>query len=60
MCCEDLVCASCAQPVAEGRCPVCRAARARMHAVRGTSAATIAMIVLLLALAALLSTRLTG
>jgi hypothetical protein len=31
MCCDDLVCARCAGPVAEGRCPVCRAARASMH-----------------------------
>jgi hypothetical protein len=31
MCCEDLVCARCAGPVAEGRCPTCRAARASMH-----------------------------
>lgn len=27
MCCDDLVCARCAAPVAEGRCPTCRAAR---------------------------------
>jgi hypothetical protein len=31
MCCEHLVCASCANPVAEGRCPTCRTARAEMH-----------------------------
>ncbi len=31
MCCEDLVCARCAGPVAEGRCPACRAARAMLH-----------------------------
>jgi hypothetical protein len=24
---DDLVCANCARPVAEGRCPVCRASR---------------------------------
>ena len=27
MCCEGLICASCAGPVVEGRCSVCRAAR---------------------------------
>ncbi|WP_440067387.1 hypothetical protein [Streptosporangium sp. OZ121] len=31
MSCEDLVCAGCAHPVAEGRCPRCRAYRDRMH-----------------------------
>jgi uncharacterized paraquat-inducible protein A len=31
MSCEDLVCAGCAHPVAEGRCPRCRATRDRMH-----------------------------
>ena len=31
MSCEHLICAQCAGPVAEGRCPVCAAARARMH-----------------------------
>ncbi len=28
---DRLVCANCAAPVAEGRCPVCRANRARMQ-----------------------------
>lgn len=31
MCCEDLVCARCAGPVAEGRCPSCRSARDSLH-----------------------------
>jgi hypothetical protein len=31
MSCEHLICAQCAGPVAEGRCPVCQAARARLH-----------------------------
>ena len=31
MTCDRLVCANCAGPVAEGRCPVCRANRARLH-----------------------------
>jgi hypothetical protein len=31
MSCEHLVCAHCAGPVVEGRCPVCRAAREQMH-----------------------------
>ena len=31
MSCEHLICAHCAGPVIEGRCPVCRAARAQVH-----------------------------
>jgi hypothetical protein len=31
MSCEHLICAQCAGPVSEGRCPVCREARAGMH-----------------------------
>lgn len=31
MSCEHLICAACAGPVSEGRCPVCRAARAHVH-----------------------------
>lgn len=31
MTCDRLVCASCAGPVSEGRCSVCRAHRERLH-----------------------------
>jgi hypothetical protein len=31
MSCEHLVCASCAGPVVEGRCAVCRASRDHVH-----------------------------
>ena len=31
MSCEDLICASCAGPVVEARCPACQSARAQMH-----------------------------
>jgi hypothetical protein len=31
MTCDRLVCANCAGPVSEGRCPVCRAYRERHH-----------------------------
>jgi ferredoxin len=31
MSCEHLICASCAAPVVEGRCPACRAARDHVH-----------------------------
>lgn len=31
MCCERLLCAACAGPVVDARCPVCAASRARVH-----------------------------
>jgi hypothetical protein len=31
MSCEHLICAQCAGPVVEGRCPVCRAGREKVH-----------------------------
>lgn len=31
MSCEHLVCAQCAGPVVEGRCPTCRAAKEHVH-----------------------------
>jgi len=31
MSCEHLICAQCASPVVEARCPACQAARAEVH-----------------------------
>jgi len=31
MSCEHLICAQCAGPVAEGRCPACRVSRQHVH-----------------------------
>jgi hypothetical protein len=31
MSCEHLICARCAGPVSEGRCPACRQARGEIH-----------------------------
>lgn len=31
MSCDHLICAQCSHPVAEGRCPTCRAAREELH-----------------------------
>ncbi len=31
MSCEHLICAQCSNPVVEGRCATCRAARSQMH-----------------------------
>ncbi len=51
MCCEHLVCASCAQPVVQAGCPVCRAARAQLH----TSAPTLNIALLAVVVTALLA-----
>ncbi len=51
MSCEHLICAHCAGPVAEGRCPTCRAARAQVHHHgHGMSVQLIAAVLLVLAL----------
>jgi len=31
MTCEHLICAQCASPVVEGRCPACQAAKGQIH-----------------------------
>ena len=54
MCCERLVCARCAGPVSEARCPVCLAARADVHTGHGVSAATVMVLLTVLALLATL------
>ncbi|GGO97439.1 hypothetical protein [Wenjunlia tyrosinilytica] len=59
MTCDRLVCANCAGPVAEGRCAVCRASRARMQQQSGlqgllgglTPAMLIALLAALIAVA---------
>jgi hypothetical protein len=56
MSCEHLICAQCAGPVAEGRCPVCRNAREHVHrSGHGLSLPILlaAVLVLLLSLAAM-------
>ena len=53
MTCDRLVCANCAGPVSEGRCPVCRAHRARLHRESPlASLSPVAVFALLLALLA--------
>ncbi|UNO41749.1 hypothetical protein [Streptomyces sp. MST-110588] len=57
---DRLVCANCAAPVSEGRCPVCRASRERLQHQEGgifgqlTPAALAVLLVALVALAVLL------
>lgn len=61
MSCEHLICASCAGPVAEGRCAACRAAHAARHGhgPRLTAESAIVLAVLL-ALIGLMAVRLTA
>lgn len=56
MSCEHLICAACAGPVEQARCPVCRAARAQVHhhGFAGLAPAAVAAILALIALMALL------
>jgi hypothetical protein len=56
MSCEHLICAQCAGPVVEGRCSVCRAARAEVHRASPSLASPLlvaALIVMLLLVIAL-------
>lgn len=59
MSCEHLVCAQCAGPVAEGRCPACRTARAHVHHdTHGPSVQLILAALLVLTLLTLAATHL--
>jgi hypothetical protein len=53
MSCEHLICARCAHPVVEGRCPACRATRGELHehAFASLQSLLIAVVVLLLVMA---------
>jgi hypothetical protein len=61
MTCDRLVCANCAGPVSEGRCPVCRASRERLHQegmFAGLTPATlIALLAALIAVVAVLAVQ---
>ncbi|WP_327067170.1 hypothetical protein OG500_14990 [Kitasatospora sp. NBC_01250] len=57
MTCDHLVCANCAGRVSEGRCPVCRAQRARLQEQQSPFAA-LSPATLLALLAALLAVAL--
>ena len=56
MSCEHLICANCASPVVEARCPSCATARARVHhhgpglTVPLTAAALVALALVLIVL----------
>ncbi|MFG2860956.1 hypothetical protein [Streptomyces sioyaensis] len=57
---DRLVCANCAAPVSEGRCPVCRASRERLQQQAGgifaqlSPAVLVALMILLIGLSVLL------
>ncbi|GFH33845.1 hypothetical protein [Streptomyces pacificus] len=61
---DRLVCANCAAPVAEGRCPVCRASRERLQQSGPfgglNPAALVALLVVLVAALALLAHQTTA
>jgi hypothetical protein len=57
MSCEHLICAQCAGPVAEGRCPVCRAARSHVHHPGHHLAVPIVLAALLVLLVAALAAQ---
>jgi hypothetical protein len=55
MSCEHLICAQCAGPVPEGRCPVCRAAKSDLHHHGHQISLPYALAILLLAAAVILA-----
>jgi hypothetical protein len=55
MSCEHLICAQCAGPVVEGRCPACRASRVHVHHNSGASPQLIISAILALAFVLLLA-----
>jgi hypothetical protein len=58
MCCDDLLCARCARPVADAGCPVCRSARAELHGTPSMPYAVLAVaMAALLTIAFLLATH---
>ncbi|MCG5218482.1 hypothetical protein [Streptosporangium sp. KLBMP 9127] len=62
MSCEHLICAQCAGPVVEGRCPVCREGRAKLHDQEpgGISPALVLLILTVLLFFTLALKHLTG
>jgi hypothetical protein len=59
MSCEHLICAQCAGPVAEGRCPACRLSRQHVHhSSHGLSVPLVLAAVLVLLLLALAGSHL--
>jgi len=59
MSCEHLICAQCAGPVVEGRCPACRASRDHVHHHSAASPQLIVAAILVLSVLLLLAMHLT-
>jgi hypothetical protein len=59
MSCEHLICAQCAGPVVEGRCPACRASRDHVHHHSSASPQLIIAAILVLSVLLLLAMHLT-
>ncbi|HYB14947.1 MAG TPA: hypothetical protein VEF71_05690 [Streptosporangiaceae bacterium] len=60
MSCEHLICAQCAGPVVEGRCPACRAARQQVHHHSMTGPQLLIAAILVLTMLLLLAMHLRG
>ena len=61
MSCEHLICAHCAGPVVEGRCPACRSARQEVHHHHsGARPELIIAAILVLSVLLLLALKLAG
>lgn len=58
MSCEHLICAQCAGPVVEGRCPACRASRDHVHHHSAASPQLIIAAILVLSVLLLLAMHL--
>jgi hypothetical protein len=59
MSCEHLICARCAGPVSEARCPACAAARAQVHHHSSGIGIPLAAAILLILLLLMLAVQLT-
>jgi hypothetical protein len=60
MSCEHLICAQCSGPVADGRCPICRAARSDLHHHSHGVSIPYALSILLLVVAVMLAIQHLG
>ncbi|MCU1675747.1 MAG: hypothetical protein JWM93_505 [Frankiales bacterium] len=57
---QDLVCGACARPVAEGRCPTCRASRLQSNPDTWLTPELLVLLIAVLAALAVLATHLTS
>jgi len=59
MSCEHLICARCAGPVVEGRCPACREARSQVHHHSQQGVSTTLLLALFLVMLVVLALQLS-